>query len=128
MKKIISTENAPKAIGPYSQAVQAGDLLFISGQIPLDPETSEIVGGTAAEQSEQVFKNLGAILAAAGLGYPDVVKTTVLLKSIQDFAAVNAVYARYFTDAYPARAAYEVGNLPKGALVEIEAIAARSRA
>jgi len=127
MKKIISTENAPKAIGPYSQAVQAGDLLFISGQIPLDPATSGIVGRTAAEQSEQVFKNIGAILAAAGLGYRDVVKTTVLLKSIQDFAAVNEVYARYFTDAYPARAAYEVGNLPKGALVEIEAIATLSR-
>ena len=128
MKKIIATENAPKAIGPYSQAVQAGDLLFISGQIPLDPETSEIVGSTATDQSEQVFKNIGAILTAAGLGYRDVVKTTVLLKSIQDFAAVNEVYARYFTDAYPARAAYEVGNLPKGALVEIEAIATLSRA
>ncbi|HOG06726.1 MAG: RidA family protein [Syntrophales bacterium] len=127
MKKIIATENAPKAIGPYSQAVQAGDLLFISGQIPLDPETSEIVGSTATDQSEQVFKNIGAILTAAGLGYRDVVKTTVLLKSIQDFAAVNEVYARYFTDAYPARAAYEVVNLPKGALVEIEAIATLSR-
>jgi 2-iminobutanoate/2-iminopropanoate deaminase len=127
MKKIITTKNAPQAIGPYSQAVQAGDLLFISGQIPLDPATSEIVGRTAAEQSEQVFKNIGAILKAAGLDYSDVVKTTVLLKSIQDFAPVNEVYARYFKADYPARAAYEVGNLPKNALVEIEAIATLSR-
>lgn len=127
MKKIIATKNAPQAIGPYSQAVQAGDMLFISGQIPLDPATSEIVGRTAAEQSEQVFKNIGAILKAAGLDYQDVVKTTVLLKSIQDFASVNEVYARYFTGEYPARAAYEVGNLPKNALVEIEAIATLSR-
>jgi 2-iminobutanoate/2-iminopropanoate deaminase len=127
MKKIIATKNAPQAIGPYSQAVQAGDMMFISGQIPLDPATSEIVGRTAAEQSEQVFKNIGAILKAAGLDYQDVVKTTVLLKSIQDFASVNEVYARYFTGEYPARAAYEVGNLPKNALVEIEAIATLSR-
>ncbi len=127
MKEIIATEDAPKAIGPYSQAVAAGGLLFISGQIPLDPATMQIVGGTAAEQSEQVFKNIGAILKAAGLDYNDVVKTTVLLKSIHDFAPVNEVYARYFSGDYPARAAYEVGNLPKGALVEIEAIATMVR-
>jgi 2-iminobutanoate/2-iminopropanoate deaminase len=127
MKKIIATEKAPKAIGPYSQAVQADSLLFISGQLPLDPKTAEIVGSTAAEQADQVFKNIGAILKAAGLDYQDLVKTTVLLKSIQDFAAVNEVYARYFTSGYPARAAYEVGNLPRNALVEIEAIATLSR-
>jgi 2-iminobutanoate/2-iminopropanoate deaminase len=126
MKKIIHTDNAPKAIGPYSQAVQAGGLLFISGQISLDPVSAEIVGRTAAEQAEQVLKNIGAVLKAAGLDYRDVVKTTVLLKSIQDFAAVNEVYARCFDGEYPARAAYEVGNLPRGALIEIEAIAAIS--
>ena len=127
MKKIIATQQAPKAIGPYSQAVEAEGLLFISGQLPLDPETAEILGKTAAEQAEQALKNMGAILKAAGLDYRDVVKTTVLLKSIQDFAAVNEVYARYFTDDYPARAAYEVANLPRGALVEIEGIASRAR-
>ena len=127
MRKIIATEKAPKAIGPYSQAVQAGELLFISGQIPLDPETSEIVGSNVSEQAEQVFRNIGAILKAVGLDYRDVVKTTVLLKSIQDFGPLNDVYARYFTGDYPARAAYEVGNLPKNALVEIEAVATLSR-
>jgi len=126
MKKIIFTDNAPKAIGPYSQAVQAGGLLFISGQIPLDPVSSEIVGQTAAEQAEQVLKNIGAILKAAGLDYRDVVKTTVLLKSIQDFTAVNEVYARYFTGEYPARATYEVGNLPRNVMIEIEAVATLS--
>ncbi len=125
MKKIIATDKAPGAIGPYSQAVLAGNFLFISGQIPLDAATMQIVGSTAAEQAEQVFRNLNAILDEAGLDFEDVVKTTVLLKDIADFSAVNEVYARHFTGQYPARAAYQVGNLPKNALVEIEAIAVK---
>ena len=125
MKKIIVSKKAPGAIGPYSQAVLAGNFLFISGQLPLDPASMEIVGTTAAEQAEQVFKNLKAILDEAGLGFDHVVKTTVLLKSIGDFAAVNEVYALQFAGDYPARAAYEVANLPKNALVEIEAIAVK---
>ena len=125
MKKIIATDRAPEAIGPYSQAVQTGNFLFISGQIPLDPATMQIVGSTAAEQAEQVFKNMKAILDEAGLGFEHVVKTTVLLKDIGDFSAVNEVYARQFSGEYPARAAYQVGNLPKNAFVEIEAIAVK---
>lgn len=125
MKRIISSDKAPGAIGPYSQAVQAGNLLFISGQLPLNPVSMEMVGVTAAEQAEQVFKNIKAILEEAGLGFEHVVKTTVLLKSIGDFAAVNEVYARQFKGDYPARAAYEVANLPKNSLVEIEAIAVK---
>ncbi len=125
MKRIISSDKAPGAIGPYSQAVQAANLLFISGQLPLNPVSMEMVGVTAAEQAEQVFKNMKAILEEAGLGFEHVVKTTVLLKSIGDFAAVNEVYARQFNGDYPARAAYEVANLPKNALVEIEAIAVK---
>ncbi len=123
MKKIITTEKAPKAIGPYSQAVAAGKLLFISGQIPLDPVTGEMVGNSAAEQAVQVFKNIKAILEAAGIGFGDVVKATVLLKNMADFASVNEVYARQFSGDFPARAAFEVAALPRGALVEIEAIA-----
>lgn len=123
MKKIIKTGRAPKAIGPYSQAVMAGNLLFISGQLPLDPESMKIKGITTAEQAEQVFKNIGAILEAAGLEFRHVVKMTVLLKDMADFAAVNEVYARQFEGDYPARAAYQVGALPMGALVEIEAFA-----
>ncbi|HNU91491.1 MAG TPA: RidA family protein [Spirochaetota bacterium] len=123
MKKIISSNKAPRAIGPYSQAVLAGNLLFISGQLPLDPESMKIKGATAAEQAEQVFKNIDAILKEAGLGFNHVAKMTVLLKDMADFTAVNEVYARQFTGDYPARAAYQVGALPMGALVEIEAIA-----
>ncbi|HSV98403.1 MAG TPA: RidA family protein [Spirochaetota bacterium] len=125
MKKIIASDKAPGAIGPYSQAVLAGNLLFISGQIPLDPVSMEMIGATAAEQAEQVFKNMKAILQEAGLGFEHVVKTTVLLKNIGDFAAVNEVYALQFNGDYPARAAYEVANLPKNALIEIEAIAVK---
>ncbi len=125
MKKIIASDRAPGAIGPYSQAVLAGNLLFISGQIPLDPVSMQITGRTAAEQAEQVFSNIKAILEEAGLGFEHVVKTTVLLKSMADFASVNEVYARQFKGEYPARAAYEVANLPKNALVEIEAIAVK---
>ncbi len=122
MKKIISTSNAPQAIGPYSQAVEANGFLFVSGQIPIIPATGQIPEGIEA-QTEQVMKNIGAILEAAGLNYGNVVKTTVMLKSIADFGAMNGIYAKYFTSECPARAAFEVGNLPKNALVEIEVIA-----
>lgn len=123
MKTIVHTDLAPKAVGPYSQAVRAGNLFFISGQLPLNPTTMKIHGATAAEQARQALSNLGAILEAAGLHYQHVVKTTVLLADIQDFAAVNEVYAQFFTMDFPARAAYQVAALPLGAKVEIEAIA-----
>ena len=126
MKTKISTPNAPAAIGPYSQAVLANDTLYISGQIPLDPATGEIVGTTIEEQAEQVFKNLGAILAAAGMTFDDVVKATVLLDNIGDFAAVNAIYGKYLCgEILPARAAFAVDALPKGVKVEIEMIAVK---
>ena len=123
MKKIIATENAPKAVGPYSQAVMAGETLYISGQIPLDPKTMKIVGETAAEQAKQVFANTKAILEEAGLGFSNVVKMTVLLANIADFKAVNEVYATYFEGDFPARAAFQVSNLPLGVQIEIESIA-----
>jgi endoribonuclease L-PSP, putative len=122
MKKVIHTDNAPKAVGPYSQAIEANGMLFISGQIPVDPATGKMPEGIEA-QTEQVMRNIGAILKAAGLGYADVVKSTVLLKNIADFAAMNGIYAKYFTTECPARAAFEVGALPKGALIEVEVIA-----
>lgn len=126
MKKKISTPNAPAAIGPYSQAVLAGDTLYVSGQIPLDPATGTLVGTTIEEQAEQVFKNLGAILTEAGMTFDDVVKATVLLNDIGDFAAVNAIYGKYLCgEVLPARAAFAVDALPKGALVEIELIAVK---
>lgn len=123
MKDVISTDKAPQAVGPYSQAIKADSLIFLSGQIPLDPATGVIVGETAAEQAEQVLKNIGEVLKAAGASYPDVVKTTVFLTDINDFAAVNEVYKRFFTDKCPVRSAVAVAALPKGAKVEIEAIA-----
>ena len=125
----IATTNAPAAVGPYSQGVSTGQEAgsLVSGQVPLDPATGALVEGDIQAQAEQVLKNVGAILAEAGLGYDDVVKTTVLLADIADFAAVNEVYARYFTgETLPARAAFGVAALPLGAGVEIEAIAARS--
>lgn len=125
MKKIISTSNAPAAVGPYSQAVEAAGTLYVSGQIPLNPATGAMPEGIEA-QTEQVFANIGAILAEAGYGFGDVVKCTVLLADIADFAAVNAVYAKYFTGDKPARAAYQVAALPLGAMVEIETIASKS--
>lgn len=125
MKKIIATEKAPKAIGPYSQAVNVGNMIFISGQIPLDPVSMEITGNTAPEQAEMVFKNIAEILREAGCGFEHIVKTTVYLKDIADFAGVNEVYARHFTGEYPARAAFAVAALPRNALVEIEAIAVK---
>lgn len=123
MKKVIATKNAPGAIGPYSQAIQAGDYLFCSGQIPLDPATGALAEGGIEAQTAQSLKNLCAILAEAGVGPEAVVKTTVFLQSMEDFAAMNAVYAKTFLKDCPGRSAVEVGALPKGALVEIEAIA-----
>ena len=121
MKKL-STDKAPAAIGPYSQAVIAGNLLFSSGQIALDPETGVVVGETIEEQTEQVMKNLGAILEEAGLGYGDVVKTVCFLDDMGDFAAFNEIYGKYFTEK-PARSCVAVETLPKGVLCEVEVIA-----
>ncbi len=120
----VHTANAPAAIGPYSQAVCAGGFVYVSGQIPLDPATGEFAGPDIRTQTRQSLKNIAAILAAAGSGMDRVVKTTVLLKDIGDFAAMNEVYAEAFTAPYPARAAFEAAALPKGALVEIECVAA----
>jgi len=122
-KKIIYTDKAPKAIGPYSQAVLMGDLLFVSGQIPLDPETMTIVSDDVKLQTHQVLKNLQAILNEAGMSLENVVKTTVYIKDMNDFAAINEVYAEYFTTNKPARACVEVARLPKDVKVEIELIA-----
>ena len=125
MKTVITTTAAPGAIGPYSQAIEANGLVFVSGQIPLDPATGAFVPGGVEVQAEQLLKNLKAVLEAAGCSLADVVKTTVFLTNMGDFAAVNEVYARFFTAECPARSAVQVGALPKGALVEIEAIAAK---
>jgi len=125
MNQPIYTPNAPAAIGPYSQAVQAGNMLFVSGQIPIDPATGEFAGSDIATQTKQSLTNIQNILAAAGYSLNDVVKTTVLLADIADFAAMNAVYAEYFSENKPARACFAVKDLPKGALVEIEAIAVK---
>ena len=121
--KSISTPHAPAAIGPYSQAVVAGNMVFCSGQIALDPKTMQLVGDTAAKQTEQALGNLTAVLDAAGTGLDHVVKTTVFLKNMDDFAAMNEVYGRFFGSHRPARAAVEAARLPKGALVEVECIA-----
>ena len=123
MKQAIHTGNAPAAAGPYSQAMRAGDFLFVSGQIALVPGTKELRGSRAGEQAVQALDNLKAVVEAAGLTMKDVVKTTVILADIQDFAAVNEVYGTYFDSEYPARAAFQGGGLPLGALVEIEAVA-----
>lgn len=125
MKKIISTVEAPKAIGPYSQGVEANGMLFVSGQIPIDPATGKFVEGGIREQTLQVMKNIGAILKAAGYDYSDVVKSTCLLSDMDNFAAMNEVYGSFYTENPPARAAYAVVKLPLGALVEIETIAAK---
>ncbi|MCK9400762.1 MAG: RidA family protein [Bacteroidales bacterium] len=125
MKKIIHTTEAPKAVGPYSQAVEANGMLFISGQIPIDPAIGKIVEGGIKEQTEQVMKNIGAILKAAGYSYADVVKSTCLLNDMDNFAAMNEVYGRYYAENPPARAAYGVVRLPLGAMVEIETIAVK---
>ncbi len=123
LKEIVQTERAPQAIGPYSQAVKIGPLLFTSGQIPLDPRTGEFVAGGIEEQTEQVFVNLTAILAEAGAQLSQVVKTTVFLADMDDFAAMNRVYARYFSEQPPARSTVQAAKLPRGARVEIEIIA-----
>ena len=124
MKKEICTKNAPDAIGPYSQAVRAGDFLYVSGQVPIDPKTGAVVEGGIQAQAHQVFKNLKAILEEAGMSFDNVVKTTVLLADMVDFATVNEIYAQYFNGAIlPARAAFQVAALPKAAMVEIELVA-----
>ncbi len=125
MNQSIHTPKAPAAIGPYSQAVQAGNLVFVSGQLPIDPATGEFAGATIGEQTRQSLTNIQNILEAAGYTMNDVVKTTVLLADIGDFAPMNQVYAEFFTDNKPARAAFAVRDIPKGALVEIEAVACK---
>ncbi len=122
-RTVIQTPDAPPAIGPYSQAIVSGELVFCSGQIPLDPTTGEVVAGGIQEQTHQVLKNLRAVLEAAGSGLDCVLKTTVFLKNMGDFAAMNAVYATYFSSAPPARSTVEVARLPRDVLVEIECIA-----
>jgi len=123
MKQKIETKNAPAALGPYSQAVKAGNTLYISGQVPIVPETGEFGGTDIKTQTEQALKNIKAILTEAGADMSNVVKTTVLLKDMADFAAMNEVYATFFAGIYPARATYQVVALPKDAMIEIEAIA-----
>ncbi|MCO5266870.1 MAG: RidA family protein [Lentimicrobium sp.] len=125
MKKVIYTDHAPKAIGPYSQAIEINGMLFISGQVPIDPETGKIVEGGIKEQTEQVMKNIGAILKAAGYDFQDVIKSTCLLSDMANFTDMNEVYGRYYTENPPARAAYGVVRLPLGAMIEIETIAAK---
>jgi 2-iminobutanoate/2-iminopropanoate deaminase len=123
VKDIIATDRAPQAIGPYSQAVRAGNLVFASGQIPIDPATGEFVAGGIAEQTEQVLRNLTAVFEAAGLSLNQVVKTTVFLLDMNDFAVMNEVYGRFFRQQPPARATVQAARLPRDARVEIEAIA-----
>jgi 2-iminobutanoate/2-iminopropanoate deaminase len=122
-KKIIATEAAPKAVGPYSQAVQAGNFLFLSGQLALNPQSGEMVGSDISTQTKQVIENITGVLGAAGASLSDVVKTTVFLQNMGDFAQMNEVYKQYFADNPPARSTVEVARLPKNALVEIESIA-----
>ena len=123
MNQAVATKNAPAAIGPYSQGIKAGKTIYVSGQIPIDPATGEFAGQDIETQTRQSLTNIKNILKEAGADMSDVVKTTVLLKDIADFAAMNKVYAEFFTEAYPARAAFQVAAIPKGALVEIEAVA-----
>jgi len=123
-KQSISTPDAPKAIGPYAQAIRSGDLLFLSGQIPLDPASGNLVEGPIEKQAERVLKNLAAVLGAAGASLDDVVKTTVYLADLSHFASVNTVYSRFFPhEPFPARATVQVAALPRGAMIEIDAIA-----
>ena len=124
----ISTPAAPAAIGPYSQAIRAGQTVYVSGQLPIDPATGEFAGPDIQSQTRQSLTNIRAILAQAGMTMADVVKTTVLLADIADFGAMNEVYAQFFTEPYPARAAFQAAALPKGAKVEIECVAVRNRA
>lgn len=124
-KRAVTTPAAPAAIGPYAQAVVAGDLIFLSGQIPLDPERGKIVEGSIEDETRQVLKNLAAVLAAEGLTLDAVVRTTVFLTDLEDFPRVNQTYAEFFTEPFPARATVQVAALPRGARVEIDAIATR---
>ncbi len=123
MREVIATDDGPKAIGPYSQAIKANGLIFLSGQIPLDPSTQQLIAGDVAAQTERVLQNLAGVLKAAGSSLQQVVKTTVFLKNMSEFAAMNEVYGRYFTEAPPARSTVEVARLPKDVLVEIDVIA-----
>jgi 2-iminobutanoate/2-iminopropanoate deaminase len=123
MREVIATDQAPKAIGPYSQAIRAAGLIFTSGQVALDPATQQVVPGDVAAQTDRVLKNLSAVLAAAGSGLDKVLRCTVFLKNMGDFAAMNEVYGRYFTKNPPARSTVEVARLPKDVLVEIDVIA-----
>ncbi len=125
MKKIIQTNHAPAAVGPYSQAVEINGLLFISGQIPLDPESGRVVEGGITEQTRKVMEHIGKILEAAGYGFEHVVKSTCLLSDMENFKAMNEVYAQYYPEKQPARAAFAVKGLPLGVMVEIETIAAK---
>ena len=125
MKKVIFTEKAPAAIGPYSQAIEANGMVFLSGQLPVDPTTGEFVPGGITEQTTQCFENIKSVLAQAGLTTANIVKTTVFLSDMSLFAEMNAVYATYFEADFPARSAFAVKALPKGALVEIESIAVK---
>jgi 2-iminobutanoate/2-iminopropanoate deaminase len=123
MKHAVSSSEAPKAIGPYSPAVRAGQLLFISGQVPIDPATGNLIEGDIAAQTRRVFENIGALLKAAGLTYAHIVRTTVFLADMNDFAAMNQTYATYFAEPYPARSTVQVSRLPKDARVEIDVVA-----
>ena len=125
MKRVIKTSKAPSAIGPYSQAIQVGNLVYTSGQIPIDPSTGAFVEGGIKEQTRQSLQNVKSILEEAGLTMCDVLKTTVFMADMNDFAEMNAVYAEFFTEPYPARSAVAVKTLPKGALVEIEVVAGK---
>jgi len=124
VKQAFSTAGAPKAIGPYSQAIRVGQLLFLSGQVALDPRTGQILDGDAAAQTRRVMQNLAAVLEAAGLSFADVARTTIYLADMADFATVNEVYGSYFSEPFPARATVQVARLPRDARVEIDAIAA----
>ncbi len=124
MKTAVSSPAAPKTVGPYSQAIRAGDLLFVAGQIPLDPATGNLVDGDVTVQARRVLDNIGAVLKAGGLAFADVVRTTVFLADMNDLAAMNQVYGAYFSEPYPARATVEVARLPRDVRIEIEAIAA----
>ena len=123
MRQAVSTPSAPKAIGPYSQAIRAGSLLFVSGQVPIDPDTGQIINGDIAAQTHRVFQNIGEILKAGGASFDHVVRTTVFLADMNDFAAMNEAYATYFTAPAPARATVQVSRLPRDARVEIDVIA-----
>jgi 2-iminobutanoate/2-iminopropanoate deaminase len=125
MKIAIVTDKAPKAIGPYSQGISFGDLIFVSGQIPIDPSTGELVGGTIENQAHRVFKNLEGVISAAGSDLNKTIKITIFLKNIEDFTKINAVYTEYFKEPFPARAVVEISRLPKDAVIEAEAIAYR---